>query len=48
MFFKIVEIITGFYECVYSEGFKLSRDKTECIGIKNECQFLVVENGKTR
>lgn len=38
----------GAYECVCKDGFKLSRDKNECIEIKNECKSLNIKNGQTR
>ncbi|XP_070502012.1 fibrillin-2-like [Chironomus tepperi] len=38
----------GSYKCVCPSGTKLSRDKTECIEIKNECKPLIVKNGNTR
>jgi len=38
----------GSYKCVCPNGSKLSRDKTECIEIKNECKPLIVKNGQAR
>ncbi len=38
----------GSYKCVCPDGQKLSRDRTECIEIKNECKPLMVKNGHAR
>lgn len=38
----------GSYKCICPDGHKLSRDRTECIEIKNECKPLIVKNGQAR
>lgn len=38
----------GSYKCICPDGHKLSRDRTECIEIKNECKPLIVKNGNAR
>lgn len=38
----------GSYNCICPPGTKLSRDKNDCIEIKNECKALLVKNGSVR
>lgn len=38
----------GSYNCICPTGMKLSKDKNDCIEIKNECKPLIVKNGAAR
>lgn len=38
----------GSYKCICPDAHKLSRDRTECIEIKNECKPLIVKHGSAR
>lgn len=38
----------GSYKCICPDAHKLSRDRTECIEIKNECKPLIVKHGNAR